>query len=256
MSKLGFNLQGKVILVTGASRGIGASVARRLGDAGASVGVTYTGSSPSSESGALAVCADIEAAGGKAKAIALNVADEAQCQKAVETMVETFGRLDGLVNNAGVAIDQLVLRYKSEDWDKLMSINLKGAFLVSKAALRPLMKAGGGSIVNMSSVVGLMGNAGQVPYATSKAGLLGMTKSLAKEVASRKIRVNAIAPGFIETDMTEALTEEQKTAITQGIPLQSLGSADDVAYAALYLLSPLSEYMTGQVLNVNGGLYM
>lgn len=251
-----FDLQGKAILVTGASRGIGASVAARLGDAGAHVGVTYTGSSEKSAAGAQEVCAKIEAAGGRAHAFALDVSQEEQCSATVDAFVKHFGRMDGLVNNAGVAIDQLAMRYKSDDWDKLMGINLKGSFLMAKAALRPLMKAGGGSIVMMSSVVGVMGNAGQAPYSASKAGLIGLTKSLAKEVGSRKIRINAIAPGFISTDMTDALTEEQRKAIETGIPLESLGSPDDVAYGALYLLSPLSKYVTGQVLNINGGLYM
>lgn len=254
MQALSFELKDKAILVTGSSRGIGAAIALKLGEAGAHVGVTYT----SEKSAGLAqeICAKIEASGGKALALSLDVGQEAQCGAAIDTFVKHFGRMDGLVNNAGVSIDQLVLRYKAEDWDKLMNINLRGAFLMSKAALRPLMKAGGGSIVNMSSVVGQMGNAGQVPYCTSKAGLIGMSKSLAKEVASRKIRVNAIAPGFIETDMTDALNEQQKAAIVQGIPLESLGTGDDIAFGALYLLSPVSRYITGQVLNINGGLYM
>jgi 3-oxoacyl-[acyl-carrier protein] reductase len=161
------------------------------------------------------------------------------------------------VNNAGVAIDQLTLRYKSEDWDKLMSINLKGAFLMSKAALRPMMKQdNGASIVNMSSVVGEMGNAGQAVYSASKAGLIGMTKSMAREFASRQIRVNAIAPGFIDTEMTQALTEEQRTKLSSEIPLQSLGTVEDIAVGTCFLLSPLSRYVTGQVLSINGGLYM
>lgn len=251
-----FDLKEKAILVTGASRGIGASIAQRLGEAGAWVGVTYTGSSEKSAASAREVCGKIESSGGRALAIALDVGQEEQVAAAVDGFVKHFGRMDGLVNNAGVAIDQLVMRYKSDDWTKLMDINLKGAFLMSKAALRPLMKAGGGSIVMMSSVVGEMGNAGQVPYSASKAGLIGMTKSLAREVGSRQIRVNAIAPGFIETDMTHALNDTQKAALTGNIPLERLGSADDVAFGTLYLLSSLSRYVTGQVLNINGGLYM
>jgi 3-oxoacyl-[acyl-carrier protein] reductase len=172
-------------------------------------------------------------------------------------MVKEFGGLYGLVNNAGVAIDQLTLRYKSEDWDKLMGINLKGTFMLSKAALRPMMKSeDGASIVNMSSVVGLMGNAGQAVYAASKAGLIGMSKSLAREFASRQIRVNCVAPGFIDTDMTRALSEEQRQNLSKEIPLNYLGSVEDVAHGTLYLLSPLSRYVTGQVLSINGGLYM
>jgi 3-oxoacyl-[acyl-carrier protein] reductase len=249
-----FELQGKSIIVTGATRGIGAGIAVRLGEEGANVGVTYT--SDKSEALARGICEKIEAAGGKAMALLLDVSKEEQVAAALDSFLKTFGRLDGLVNNAGIAIDQLIMRYKSDDWDRLMDINLKGAFLMSKAAVRPLLKAGGGSIVNLSSVVGQMGNAGQVPYSASKAGLIGMTKSLAKELGSRQIRVNAIAPGFIETDMTHALNEEQKKAIVEGIPLQALGSVDDVAFGCLYLLSPLSRYITGQVLNINGGLYM
>ena len=251
-----WGLEGKSILVTGSNRGIGKGIALSLAKAGACVGVTYSGSA-SGEEKAHALCKEIEALGGKAKALALNVANEDQCKAAVDAMVAEFGGLYGLVNNAGVAIDQLTLRYKSEDWDSLMDVNLKGAFILSKLALRPLMKnRDGASIVNMSSVVGQMGNAGQVPYSASKAGLIGMTKSLALEFASRKLRVNAIAPGFIDTEMTQALTDEQKAKITDEIPMSILGSVDDIANATKYLLSPLSQYVTGQVLSVNGGLYM
>ena len=256
MSEKIWNLEGKSILVTGSNRGIGKGIALSLAKAGAQVGVTFSGSA-SGEEKAHALCKEIEGLGGKAKALALNVSDEDQCKEAIATMTAEFGGLYGLVNNAGVAIDQLTLRYKSEDWDTLMNVNLKGAFMLTKMALRPLMKnKEGASIVNMSSVVGLMGNAGQVPYSASKAGLIGMTKSLALEFASRKLRVNAVAPGFIDTEMTQALTDEQKAKITDEIPLASLGSVDDIAYATKYLLSPLSQYVTGQVLSVNGGLYM
>ncbi len=257
MSKLSWGLEGKSILVTGSNRGIGKGIALELARAGASVGVTYSGSSPESEAKAHELCKELESQGGKAIAISVNVSDEDQCKAAIDRMVKEFGGLYGLVNNAGVAIDQLTLRYKSEDWDKLMAINLKGAFMLSKAALRPMMKSeGGASIVNMSSVVGLMGNAGQAVYAASKAGLIGMTKSLAREFASRQIRVNAVAPGFIDTEMTQALTEEQRSKLAQEIPLESLGRIEDIAHGTLYLLSPLSRYVTGQVLSINGGLYM
>jgi len=257
MSNQSLRLEGKSILVTGSNRGIGKGIAIGLAKAGASVGVTYSGSSPESEAKAHALCKELEALGGKAIAISVNVADEDQCKAAVDRMVKEFGGLYGLVNNAGIAIDQLTLRYKSDDWDKLMSINLKGAFLMSKAALRPMMKQeNGAAIVNMSSVVGEMGNAGQAVYAASKAGLIGMTKSLAREFASRQIRVNAIAPGFIDTEMTQALSEEQRAKLVTEIPLQSLGTVEDIAAGTCFLLSPLSRYVTGQVLSINGGLYM
>lgn len=257
MSKMSWQLEGKSILVTGSNRGIGKGIAQALAHAGASVGVTYSGSSPESEAKARELCSELENLGGRSIALNLNVADEDSCKAAVDSMVKEFGSLYGLVNNAGVAIDQLTLRYKSEDWDKLMSINLKGAFLLSKAALRPMMKSDcGASIVNMSSVVGLMGNAGQAVYAASKAGLIGMSKSLAREFASRQIRVNCVAPGFIETDMTRALSEDQRQNLSREIPLMCLGSVEDVAQGTMYLLSPMSRYVTGEVLSINGGLYM
>lgn len=257
MSNHSWRLEGKSILVTGSNRGIGKGIVTELAKAGAHVGVTFSGSSPESEAKAHALCKELEGFGGKAIAISVNVADEDQCKAAVDRMVKEFGGLYGLVNNAGVAIDQLTLRYKMDDWEKLMAINLKGAFLMSKAALRPMMKsAEGASIVNMSSVVGQMGNAGQAVYATSKAGLIGMSKSLAREFASRQIRVNAIAPGFIDTEMTQAMTPEAKAKMTEEIPLASLGSVEDISAGTAYLLSPLSRYVTGQVLGINGGLYM
>lgn len=257
MSNKTWQIEGKSILVTGSNRGIGKGIAQALARAGAHVGVTYSGSNPESEAKAHELCKELEGWGGKSIAINLNVADEESCKAAIDRMVKEFGGLYGLVNNAGVAIDQLTLRYKSEDWDKLMGINLKGTFMLSKAALRPMMKSeDGASIVNMSSVVGLMGNAGQAVYATSKAGLIGMSKSLAREFASRQIRVNCVAPGFIDTDMTRALSEDQRQNLSKEIPLNCLGSVEDIANGTLYLLSPLSRYVTGQVLSINGGLYM
>jgi 3-oxoacyl-[acyl-carrier protein] reductase len=257
MKTLSFNLEGKSILVTGSNRGLGRSIAEKLAEAGASVGVTYSGGSEKSESLAREVVSGIEKNGGKAVVVPLNIASEEQCKAAISRMTESFGGLYGLVNNAGVAIDQLLMRYKTEDWDKLMDINLKGVFLLTKAAMKPLMRSeGGASIVNMSSVVGLMGNAGQTVYAASKAGLIGFSKSLAREVASRQVRVNVIAPGFIETEMTHVLPEEQKKALLDQTPLGTLGQAEDIAFGALYLLSPQSKYVTGQVLSINGGLYM
>ncbi len=256
MKSFDLGLENKSILVTGASRGIGKAIAIALGEVGANVGVTYTGSSASSEANAREVCDAIQKAGAKGQLIPLDLSSEDQINAAVDTMVKSFGRLDGLVNNAGIVIDQLTMRYKSEDFDKLMNVNLKGTFLMCKAALRPLMKAGGGSIVNMSSVVGEMGNAGQVPYSASKAALLGLTKSLAREIGSRQVRVNAIAPGFIETDMTHSMTPEQKDALNKNIALGRVGSPQDIANGTLYLLSPVSAYVTGHVLSINGGLYM
>lgn len=250
------DLEKKSILVTGASRGIGKSIALELGAAGAYVGVSYTGSSASSESNARSVAEEIEKTGGKAILLPLDLASEEQINASVDTMVKTFGRLDGLVNNAGIVIDNLAMRYKSEDFDKLMNVNLKGTFLMCKASLRPLMKAGGGSIVNMSSVVGEMGNAGQVPYSASKAALIGMTKSLAREVGSRQIRVNAIAPGFIETDMTHSMTPEQRESLSKNIALGRIAKPEEIAHGTLFLLSPVSAYVTGHVLSINGGLYM
>jgi len=253
-----WQLEGKSILVTGSNRGIGKGIAQGLAKAGAHVGVTFSGSNPESEAKAHELCKELEGLGGKSIAINLNVSDEESCKAGIDRMVKEFGGLYGLVNNAGVAIDQLTLRYKSEDWDKLMGINLKGAFMLSKAALRPMMKSesGSASIVNMSSVVGLMGNAGQAVYAASKAGLIGMSKSLAREFASRQIRVNCVAPGFIDTEMTRALSEDQRLSLTKEIPLNDLGSVEDIANGTMYLLSPLSRYVTGEVLSINGGLYM
>lgn len=256
MPRLSFDLNEKPILVTGASRGIGRGIAEALGAEGAFVGVTYTGSSPSSESNAAAVCEAIKSAGGRAMALAFDVSKEDQVEEAVAKFTKEFGGLYGLVNNAGVAIDNLLMRYKASDWDRLFEINLKGTFLVTKACLKPLLRAGGSSIVNMSSVVGEMGNAGQAPYSASKAALLGFTKSLAKEYGSRKLRVNAVAPGFIETDMTHALGPDQKAKLVDAIPLQSLGNSWDIASGTLFLLSPLSRYVTGHVLDINGGMYM
>jgi len=252
---LNFDLQGKAILVTGGARGIGKAISLKLGEAGATVGVTHTGS-PESAARAEAVCGEIEKLGGKGMPLVLDVTKEEQCTACVDAFVKANGGMQGLVNNGGIAIDQLVLRYKLDDWDKLMNTNLRGAFLMCKASFRPLSKAGSASIVNMSSVIGQMGNTGQVVYSAAKAGLIGMTKSLAREMSSRQVRVNAIAPGFIDTEMTQALPEEQRQGMLKVIPLASMGQAEDIAWGAAYLLSPASKYVTGQVLNINGGLYM
>ncbi len=251
-----FCLEGKSVLVTGASRGIGRGVAVALGKMRAEVGITYTGTSPQSKDNAAAVAKEVEAAGGKAWISSLDVADEEQITATMDAFIKHYGKIDGLVNNAGLTVDQLTMRYKTSDWDRVMDVNVRGTFLMSKAALRPMMKNGGGSIVNMSSVVALMGNPGQAAYCASKAAILGLTKSLAREVGSRKIRINSIAPGFIETDMTHNLNEEQKQAFIAQVPLQSWGTVEDIAWGTLYLLSPFSAYVTGQTLSINGGLYM
>lgn len=244
------NLKGKRIVVTGSSRGIGAGIVKYLANQGARVAVTYSSSPDSAEK----VLAGLEGDGHML--IAMNVGDAASVEKGFEEIFKKFDGLDGLVNNAGITRDGLLMRMKDEDFDQVIATNLRGAYLCTKAVMRPLLKARSGSIVNISSVIGQMGNAGQANYAASKAGLEGLTRSVAHEVASRGIRVNAVAPGFIVTDMTDALDEKQKEAIQSKIPLQRLGSVDDVAQAVGFLLSDASLYITGQVLQVNGGLYM
>jgi len=188
--------------------------------------------------------------------VRFDVADTAACAVAVDEVVKTAGRIDVLVNNAGVAIDGLAVRMKDEDWDRTLATNLKGAFALCRAAARPMMKQRSGAIVNLTSVVGEMGNVGQAAYAASKAGLIGLTKSLARELASRNIRVNAVSPGFIDTDMTAGLNAELKAKMTEAIPLGRLGSADEVARAVLFLAGDAASYVTGEVLKVNGGMYM
>ncbi|NCN27984.1 3-oxoacyl-ACP reductase FabG [bacterium] len=256
MSNQVWGLNGKSVLVTGASRGIGRSIAIALGEAGANVSLTYTGSSENSEKNAREVCELVEKAGGKALALALDLSNTEQIKDTVDQAFKHFGGLDGLVNNAGIVIDQLALRYKEDDFSKLMDVNVKGTFFVCKAALRYLGKSGMGSIVNMSSVVALSGSAGQAPYAASKAAIIAMSKSLAREMAPRNLRVNVIAPGYIDTDMTSFMEEGQKEALLERIPLKRVGKPEDIANGVLYLLSPLSSYVSGQLLNINGGLYM
>lgn len=243
-------LQGKRVAITGGSRGIGAGIAKYLAHQGARVALTYASSREQAEK----VLSELPGEGHLA--VALNVGETASVEKCFEEILEKFGGLDGLVNNAGITKDQLLMRMKDEDFDAVINTNLKGAFLCTRAVMRPLLKARGGSIVNISSVVGQMGNPGQANYSASKAGLEGFTRSVAMEVASRGIRVNAVAPGFIVTDMTRALDDKQKDAITARIPLQRLGSVDDVAGSVAFLLGDTSLYITGQVLQVNGGLYM
>ncbi len=247
----GFN--DKVALVTGGSRGIGRACAVALAKAGAAaVVISYAGN----EAAAQEALGLVQAAGAKGEAVKFDVADSAACASAVEHVTKTYGRLDILVNNAGVAVDGLVMRVKDEDWDKQLDTNLKGAFALIRAASRPMMKQRGGAIINLTSIVGESGNGGQAAYSASKAGLIGLTKSVAKELASRNIRVNAVSPGFIGTDMTAHLNEETRQKMMESIPLARLGTPEEVANAVVFLASDAAAYITGEVLKVNGGMYM
>jgi 3-oxoacyl-[acyl-carrier protein] reductase len=245
-----FELTGKVALVTGASRGIGRAIAERLASRGATVVAAARGDH------AADCVAAITARGGRAAAISLDVTDSAAVEAAPGAVVSTHGRLDILISNAGITRDQLVMRMKRDDWDAVLATNLTATFLLAKAVIRPMMKQGGGRIIAVSSVVGQMGNAGQTNYAASKAGLIGFAKALAREVASRAITVNVIAPGMIDTDMTRAIAGKAQVDWAAQIPLGRLGSADDVAAAACFLASDEASYITGHVLAVNGGMYM
>jgi len=242
----------KVALVTGASRGIGAAIAKRLAKDGYHVLINYA----SSEQKALEVKKSIEATGGKASLLGFDVSNPTQVEESFKSIQKEFGTLSVLVNNAGIAIDGLLLRLKPEDLEKTLSIDLKGAIYCTKEATRIMMKARVGSIIQISSVIGEMGNAGQSAYAAAKAGLIGFSKSIAKELGGRQIRVNVVTPGFITTDMTEALTDAQKEAILPNIPLNSLGQPEDVAALVSFLASSESRYITGQVIGINGGLYV
>jgi 3-oxoacyl-[acyl-carrier protein] reductase len=247
------DFKGKVALVTGASRGIGRAIAVTLARGGASVALNYAGN----EAAAQEALGLVKAAGApRAKLYRFDIADSAASQRAVDEVVAEFGGLHILVNNAGIAIDQLLMRLKDEDWRRQLDVNLTGAFNLTRAVTRPMMKARGGAIVNLSSVVGEMGNAGQVAYAATKSGLIGLTKSVARELASRNIRCNAVTPGFIDTDMTSALPEAARARMLESIPLARLGSAQDVADAVCFLASEQAAYVTGEVLKVNGGMYM
>ena len=243
-------LKGKVALITGGSRGIGESIVLKYAQEGADIAFTYV----SSEEKAQAVVKIAEAFGVKVVAYKSNAADYTESEALINTVVNDFGKIDILINNAGITKDTLMLRMSEEQWDQVIEINLKSVFNLTKHVLKPMMKQKSGSIINMSSVVGVFGNAGQANYAASKAGIIGFSKSIAKEVGSRNIRCNAIAPGFIETDMTHVLTDEQKKAYADNIPLKRLGAGDDVANACVYLGSDMSIYITGQVLSVCGGL--
>lgn len=246
------HLDGKVTIVTGASRGIGRSVAIELAKLGAKVVINYAGNEAAAEE----VKKQIVAAGGQAIIIKADVGNVEAVDAMVKETMDTFGKIDILVNNAGITRDNLLMRMKEEDWDAVMNINLKGVFVCTKAISRIMMKQRTGKIINMTSVVGLMGNAGQANYAAAKAGVIGFTKSMAKELASRGITVNAIAPGFISTDMTAVLSEQVKKDLAEKIPVGRLGSPEDVAAAVAFLASDSANYITGQTLNVDGGMLM
>jgi len=245
------NLKGKLALVTGASRGIGKGIALALGAAGATVAGTAT-----TASGAEGITKDLAAAGITGQGYAMDVNDAAQIDAALTAIQQQWGEVAILVNNAGITRDNLLMRMKDEEWDSILSTNLTSVYRMSKAVVRSMMKARTGRIINVTSVVGAMGNAGQANYAAAKAGAEGFTKALAREVGSRNITVNCVAPGFIDTDMTRALAEAQRTALVGQIPLGRLGVVEDVAGAVVYLASDTASYVTGCTLHVNGGMYM
>ncbi|WP_213423301.1 3-oxoacyl-[acyl-carrier-protein] reductase [Bhargavaea massiliensis] len=245
-------LTGKSAIVTGASRGIGRAIAIALAKEGAKVAVNFAGS----EDKAAETVRMIEEAGGEAFAVRASVSSQEDVKQLVSETMERFGSVDILVNNAGITKDNLLMRMKEEEWDDVLSTNLKGVFLCTKAVARPMMKKRSGTIVNLASVVGVAGNAGQANYVAAKAGVIGLTKTAAKELAARGIRVNAVAPGFITTDMTDKLPEDVKEGMLAQIPLGKLGDPEHVARAVVFLASDDSEYITGQTLHVDGGMVM
>ena len=247
-----YDFKGKTALVTGAARGIGRAIAIELARGGASLALNDVNEAAAAE------CIDLcqQAGSPKAKFYKFDVADPAACDGAVESVVSEFGGLHILVNNAGISIDALLLRFKDEDWKKTLDINLTGAFNLMRSAARPLMKAKGGAIVNIASVVGETGNGGQAAYSASKGALIALTKTVARELASRSVRVNAVAPGFIDTPMTQALPEAAKAKMFEAIPLSRLGTPQDIADCVAWLSSDKASYVTGAVIRVNGGMYM
>lgn len=244
-------LENQVALVTGASRGIGAAISDLLGANGATVIGTAT-----SEKGAEAISARFAAAGIKGSGLCLDVTDAEKTEAAIKQITDTHGSISILVNNAGITRDNLFMRMKDSEWDEVIATNLTSVYRLCRLVVKPMVKARSGRIINISSVVGITGNAGQVNYSASKAGVLGMTKSLARELGSRSITINAVAPGFIESDMTNALPEEQKDKLKGEIALGRLGTPDDIAQTCLFLASPAASYITGQTISVNGGMVM
>lgn len=246
------NVERRVAIVTGAARGIGRAVAMQLASDGFNIVVNYRGDEELAQS----LIAELQEHGVEARAIRADITSADDVANLIEGTIEAFGKLDVLVNNAGITRDMLLMRMSEDDWDAVLTTNLKGAFLCSKAAIRPMIRQRGGAIVNLTSVVGLVGNAGQSNYAAAKAGLVGFTKSLAKEVGSRGITVNAVAPGFIETRLTDVLSDEIKDLSIKQIPLGRFGTPEDVASAVAFLVSPAARYITGHTLSVDGGLFM
>lgn len=245
-------LQGKCAVITGASRGIGREIAMKYAKEGANIVLNYR----NSETEALQLKEELDKLGSDTLIVKANVSNFEEAEKLIKEAKEVFGRVDILVNNAGITKDNLIMRMKEEDFDSVIDVNLKGAFNCLKAVTPIMIRQKSGKIINMSSVVGVIGNAGQVNYCASKAGLIGMTKSLAREIGGKNINVNAIAPGFIDTDMTKVLSEDQKKNIMSQVPLKRLGQAEDIANLALFLASNQSDYITGQVIHVDGGMAM
>ena len=243
-------LKGKIAVVTGAAKGIGRSIAIALAEDGADLVITENVTSASD------TAKKIEAVGRSALVVKADVSNPEDANRVIESCIEKFGKIDILVNNAGINKDSLILRMKKEDWDSVIGINLTGTFNCTKAASRYMIKQKGGNIINITSIVGAMGNPGQANYAASKAGIIGFTKSIARELASRNVNVNAVAPGYIITDMTEALPENARNELTKLIPMERFGTPEDVANCVCFLVSEKASYITGQVIHVNGGMYM